>query len=94
MAFTILLYVEKIREVYKLSHVRMISRRLVLLLLDVQLQLYNFLLLYFRNIRPNDGCLVQLKHVAVYNYYNKELGIDGLYVDCCILYRHNEDDTH
>lgn len=67
---------------------------MVFLLLDVQLQLHDFLLLHFRNIRPNDGCLVQLKHVAIYNYCYEEFGIDELYVNCCISYRHNEDDTH
>ena len=30
-----------------------------------------FLLLHFRNIQPDDGCLVQPKHVDISDYYNK-----------------------
>lgn len=52
------------------------------------------LLLHFWNIRSNDGCPMQQKHVAIYNYYNKVLSIDWLYVYCYILYRHNKDGTH
>ena len=55
-----------------------------ILLSGVQLQLYNFLLLDFWNIRPGDGCLAKPKHVSIYDYYSKELCIDGLYLYCCI----------
>ena len=40
----------------------------------------NFLLFHFRNIRPDDNCLVRPKHVNICDYYNKELCIDGLYI--------------
>jgi hypothetical protein len=46
------------------------------MLLDLQLQLYSTLVLHFRIMRPNHGCILQPKHVAIYNYYNKELGTD------------------
>ena len=36
------------------------------------------------NIRPDDGRLVQPKHVAVLICYNKELCMDGLYPYCCV----------
>jgi hypothetical protein len=36
-------------------------------------------------IRPEDGCLVQPKHVAIYDYYNKELYFDGFYLYCYLL---------
>ena len=48
----------------------------------------NFLLLHSWSIQPDDGCCVQPQHVTIYDYYKQELGIVGLYLYCCMSYRH------
>ena len=44
---------------------------------------YIIVSLHFWNLRPDDGCLVQPKHVAHFLY--TKLCIDGLYPYCCVI---------
>jgi hypothetical protein len=62
--------------------VRPLRSRPLVSLLNVDLRLYNFILLHFWNILSDDGCVAQPKHVDIYVYCNIESCVDGL----CLYY--------
>jgi len=53
---------------------------------DFYMYSYSYIIpsLHVWNIRPDEGCLVQLKQVAVLDCHNEELRMDGLYPYCCV----------